>query len=278
MNTEPLMIRKSTHDFAMLIASQLAVAGLAGEVETHFLAEKQEVIPALRRGFLLPGSIPLPAVPVEMAGYPIEETDCFTWLGHMEQFATAHFGGGAQPGFLSRMFPLPARLPWKKVLPIFDPGLTNREMVDKALKSQGLSVGEYADVSGFSGSGSEGPRLWLVERSAVPTAAGGLPPKFAKQWFEGRQTRPLNLRAYGIGTALWYNIERKFLDPEAKTATWFPESGLPDGHVVACGYCGPADYEVWFSQNDRRCERGRYGFREAILRLPKNLEPCFFRF
>ncbi|TSC67416.1 MAG: hypothetical protein CEO19_225 [Parcubacteria group bacterium Gr01-1014_73] len=262
--TEPL-VRKSTHDLAFLIASQVASTNLTEEVERYFLAQKQEVSPALQRGFVLPGAIIPSAVPVEMIGYPIEETDCFLWFDHMEQFAERRFGMKIS---LREMFPLPSRLPWKQVLPIFNPGLTNREMVNKAFVSRKLVTPyESVDVMEYSGSGASVPCLYLTERSAKPTPATmGLPPKFAKHWFAGRQTAPLNLCGYGIGTSLLNEVEKQFLDPE--TWTWFPENTLSDGHV-AYGNYNPGYGKVKFNYNDSDCGLGGFGFREAIYLKPK---------
>src|SRR3989344_5666173 len=224
---------------------------LSPERVTYYRNNKREYVSALQRGFSLPWEINASAVPVQTAGYAIEETDCFPWLGHMERFAKEYFKTEI---VLRDKFTIPARLPFKNVLPIFDPGLSNREMVDKALKSQGLRV-EGTDVSQFSGAEAEGPRLWLVERSPKPTiGAMGLPPKFAKQWFSGRFTRPLNLRGYGIGTGLLYKVEKTFLDPDAATASWFPENLLLPGGCVAYGYYDPARGKVWFGDNVAGCE------------------------
>ncbi len=262
MPTEPL-IRKSTHDLAILFAGQVVSAQLSEEVESHFLAQKQEIIPALKRVFVLPGTIPLPAVPVELPGYPIEETDCFTWLGHMEQFARGRFGVEVN---LREQFPLPTRLPWKEVLPIFDPvGLTNRAMVDKALKAQELSVYEGTNLEEFTEATAEVSRLYLIHRSPSPTPGTmGLPPKFAKQWFSGRPTAPLHLRGYGIGNGLLYKVEKTFLDPRAKTASWFPGNIYLQGGSVAYGCYYPGDREVRFYGGDAGFEDASCGFREAI--------------
>ncbi len=238
-------------------------AGLPQEVIAFHREHKDQIIPAIRRGFILPGTIVPSAVPVETVGYPIEETDCFQWLGHMEKFAKDYFKAKVT---LRDVFPLPARLPWKQALPIFNPGLTNREMVDKALKSRKLSVYEYTDVMKF-GSGANMSCLCIIERSAKPTLATmGLPPKFAKHWFAGRQTVSLNLCNYGIGMSLRHEIEKEFLD--SQTVTWFPESTLSVGFVAYGGY-GPGFGGVEFGCRGSGCERGDFGFREAICLKPK---------
>jgi len=205
------------------------------------------------------------AVPVEMAGYPIEETDCFLWLDHMEQFAERCFGMKVA---LRKMFLFPSQLPWKQVLPIFKPGLTNREMVDKVFVSRKLITPyELVDVMKYSSSGASASRLYLTERSMKPTLATmGLPPKFAKHWFAGRQTAPLNLCGYGIGTSLCYEIEKQFLDPE--TWTWFPENTLSGGDV-AYGGCLPGLALVGFLCFDSSYEDDDFGFREVICLKPK---------
>ena len=163
------------------------------------------------------------ALSAEEVAYPIEETDCAVWLGHAEQFAEQSFGMKIN---LREMFPLPKRLPWERVLPIFDPaGLTNREMADKALKKQGLKVWEGTEVDEFTCATADASRLYLIERTPRPVPATmGLPPKWARHWFGGRQTLPLHLRGYGTGNGLLYKVEKTFLDPGAETATWFPEN------------------------------------------------------
>ena len=263
MSTEP-SIRKSTHDFAMLVAGQASSAGLSEEVECHSLAQKHEVTPAFKRGFLLPGTLPPPAVSVEVAGYPIEETDCIVWLSHAEQFVEQYFGMKVN---LREMFPLPTRLPWKQILPIFDPvELNNRQMVDKALKAQGLNVWEGTKVEEFTGATAGASKLYLIERTAKPVPATmGLPPKYARHWFSGRQTLPLHLRGYGIGTGLLYKVEKQFLDPQAATASWFPENTFPAGGGVAYGFYDPDYRKVHFLRSAAGDGDADYGFREAIV-------------
>lgn len=241
---------------------------LSLEEITHYRQKKGEIVPALQRGFVLPGAIPLQAVSVELTRYPIEETDCFEWLGHMEQFADQYFGSKVN---LRKMFTLPTRLPWKEVLPVFDPaGLTNRQMVDKALKAQGLQVYEGTDVQALTGATAEVSKLYLIERTAKPVPATmGLPPKYARHWFGGRQTLPLHLRGYGIGTGLLYKLEKKFLDHDATTASWFPENTFPADDHVAFGYYYPGRRMVYFSRGVAADEGANFGFREAIVLSPK---------
>lgn len=177
MSTEPTTIRKSTHDLAMLFASQIVAAQLPEEVEDYFLREKKEGVPAIRRALTLPGSIPPPACTAEPVGYKIDDTDLSEWLEKMQNFSAKFLSHSVN---LRESFPIPERLPWQKVLPIFDPGLTNRQMVDKALRSQGLDVYESTDVDKFTGAGAEEPKLYLTERTVEPMNACGLPPKYAR--------------------------------------------------------------------------------------------------
>lgn len=263
MPTEPLMIRKTTNDLAILVASQVHAAGLSEEVESHFLAQKQEVVPALKRGFVLPSAIPLSAYPVEMVGYPLEETDCFEWLNHAEQFTKDLYGLTMK---LRDKFTLPARLPWKQALPVFHLGLSHREMVDKTLKSQGIAIGEYVKIDALTlAEGTGVPHLGFIERSLTPTPGTmGLPPRFAKHWFSGRQTRPIDLSGYGSAVGLFYRVEKQFLD--SATATWFSENTLsmPDGDV-AYGYYNSYRGEVDFNAHDAGYEDGGWGFREEVV-------------
>ncbi|MSU55211.1 MAG: hypothetical protein EXS46_01560 [Candidatus Taylorbacteria bacterium] len=249
-------------DLLAMIVPHIRAAGTE-ECKHYLRGENRPQIPQrLKQTFALPGAIPVTAVPVETTGFPIEETDCIQWFDHMERFTKEHFGTEI---ILRDKFPLPARLPWKHVLPIFDPGFTNRDMVDKALKSRGLSVYEGTDVMKYCGSGTfDTPRLYLVERSITPTPATmGLPPKFAKHWFAGRQTHPLHLRGYGIGTSLWRGVEEQLLD-SGPTRTWFPENALPDGRV-AYGFFSPTYGDVWFRDYDAGHEADDMAFREAIV-------------
>ena len=222
----------------------------------------------LRREFTLPCAIPLPSVQDELVGYPIQETDCFQWFTHAETFATEQFGVTVN---LREAFPIPARLPWERILPIFIPaGLTHREMVNKALKSQGLSVSEGANVEEFTGaSGDADPHLYLTERTPEPKAGRRLPPKFADIYFEGRQTRPLNFCGYGIGTGLLYKMEKTFLDPCGRTVSWLPEHIHPSSRHVACACSLPSSQKVWFYCCDAGSECGNFAFREALLLSPK---------
>lgn len=254
-------LQKEQVDLLALAVPHFSAIGV-DECKHYLRTENRGSIPdVLRTGFVLPSAIPLRAAPVEMVGYPIEETDCLLWLDRMEQFAKDFFGKRIA---LRGAFPIPARLPWKNILPIFDPGLTNREMVDKALSGNKLAVWEGTNVDRFSGASAlPAPRLYLIERAPRPTEATmGLPPRFARNWFAGRQTRPLPLRTYGIGTSLWYKVEKKFLDPQ--TATFFTENTLPGG-CVACGRYFSGSRLVYFGADGAGYERDEYGFREAIV-------------
>ena len=245
-------------DLLAMVVPHMAVIG--EDERKHYLrTDNRDQIPvALKRGFVLPSAIVSSAVPVALEGYPIEETDCHIWLGHMQQFAEKYFGTKAKIGDI---FDLPLRVPWKNCLPILDPGLTDREMIDKALKARSITVYEEKDVMKFTGAGaSPRPQLHIIQRSLTPTEAGmGLPPRFHQKWFAGRQTRPLHRRAYGIATSLHHAIEKQFLDPQ--TFTWFTENRLSDGNVAYGDWFGGS---VGFSWNDPDDEGDGGGFREAI--------------
>lgn len=252
-------------DLLQLVVPHIVEVGL-DEAEFYTRNENRGKVPgALRRGFALPSAIVPNAVPVPLVGYPAVETDCFIWLGHMEKFAKQHFGVDVNLCQRAPMF-----LPWQQVLPIFDPGLTDREMIDKALKARGVQVYEEKDVMQFTGAQSSGPRLGFIERSLGPTEATmGLSPKFLKNWYAGRQTRPLDRRAYGIAASLFHKVEKKFLDPQ--TFTWFPENTLPlpGGEVARGSWCGVG---VGFYCNDPDCEGDCGGSREVIW-VPLKSQP-----
>ncbi len=251
-----------------LLALSIPHFGAIGVEECkHYLRTENRggISDAFRRGFVLPSAIIPSVAPFEAVGYPIGETDCLQWLGHMEKFAEKYFGVKVS---IRDMFPIPEKLPWNKILPVFNPGLTHREMMNKAFNSRTQPY-EYTDVMQYNGSCAMGTVLYLTERSLRPNEATmGMPPKFAKQLFTfaGHGTVPVNLCAYGIGTCLHHEVEKQYLDPE--TWTWFPENKLSGGYV-AYGRYDPSNGEVGFDCSDSGCERGRFGFREAICLKPK---------
>ncbi|PIQ92397.1 MAG: hypothetical protein COV70_00695 [Parcubacteria group bacterium CG11_big_fil_rev_8_21_14_0_20_39_22] len=244
----------------MLFASQIVAAQLPEEVEEYFLREKKEGVPAIRRALTLPGTIPPPAFTAEQPGFKIDDTDLPEWIGNMEKFSAKFLDHSVN---LRKSFPIPDRLPWQKVLPIFDPCLTNRQMVDNALKSQGLGVCESTDVDKFTGAGAEEPKLYLIERTVEPMSARSLPPKYAKLYFEGRMTRPIDLRRYGIGFGLYHDITGEYLDP--RTVTLFPENIYSPYGLVAYGSWCPDYRKVDFHRHDVVYGDAVFGFREAIV-------------
>ncbi|MDO8620470.1 MAG: hypothetical protein Q7R64_03940 [bacterium] len=258
-------LQKEQVNLLALTIPYFSVIG-AKEAKHYLRTENRGQIPrVLKRCFAIPSAIPPSAVPVEMTGYPIEETDCLEWIGHAEKFTEDHFGTKVN---LRELFPLPARFPWKHILPIFDPvGLTNRQMVSKGLKAQGLRVWESMNVQCLVRSTAEVSRLYLIERSQGPTLATmGLPPKYASHWFRGRQTVPLHLRGYGLGTGLLYRVKKTFLDSTGTTGSFFPEDTSRGSRVVAVGnYFPSAVGEVRFGRKKAYSADVRLGFREAIV-------------
>jgi len=119
-------------------------------------------------------------------------------------------------------------IPWTKVHAIFDPGLTNREMVTKALKGQNVGVHEEFDVTDYYGSQSRGRQtLYLINDSIRPDEdTMGLSPN--QLLATGKSY--LSLRGYGLAQARQKFLEREFLDPQ--TYTWFPENRLAGGSVA----------------------------------------------
>jgi hypothetical protein len=245
MSTEPT-IRKSTHDLAMLIASQVHAAQLPEDVERHYLKHKGEIATALNRGFILPELEPptqiiTPPTTIEI----VEEHDLDWWLAKAQEFAKLRFGVDVD---LRKRFVISTQLLWQNAIPVFDPGnLTNREMVDKVLKASSLSVYEEADVMNYTGSeADQGPTLHFIENSVRPNTD-----TMNKSPNQLRATGAnyLRMRGYGLAFALYKFAMGKHLDPE--TFTWFPEDRLPGGNVACgCWYGGKVRF-CWYSPDYR---------------------------
>ena len=143
---------------------------------------------------------------------------------------------------LRKRFAIPTILPWKNVIPVFDPGIiTNRDMVKRALRSQKLAVYEEADVMNYSGAqASKGPALYLIENSIRPNdGTMGMSPDQLVRTGEPY----LRLRGYGLAFAIRFFAKKDYLDPE--TFTWFPQDRLSGGEV-ASGRWHPASRGVRF--------------------------------
>ncbi len=185
------------------------------------------------------------------------------WLAKTEEFAEKHLGVRVN---LRERFAIPAELPWESAIPVFDPGaLTNRGMVDFALRAQGLAVWEEEDVMKYAGSeAGEAPTLHFINNSVTPDDdTMNLSPN------DLRATKKsfLRLRGYGLAFAVYYFATGKYLDP--KTFTWFPEDRLPGGSV-AHGAWDPARREVRFYWG---CAGYRSSDGGARVAMPVSLKP-----
>ncbi len=149
------------------------------------------------------------------------------------------------------VFDLPSEIPWKNVMVIYDPGLNNREAVEKTLQGQKLKVYEESDVMQYSGSSASSlPTLCIVENSLRPSEDTlGSNAKSPDQLnADGRNY--LDIRGYTLAFGQRYFISKDYLDPQ--TWTWFPKNRLPSGKV-AYGYWSPNPY----------CRRVRFDWRRA---------------
>lgn len=262
MLTEPTVptVRKSTHDFALLVAGNVCAAGLSPEVESHYLIYKEEVITALWRGFVFPRG---EAVAIEVSPsvvYKTADTDLDKWLDQAQKFTKKFLGVEVN---LRQQFVIPETIPWPSALPVFDPGnLTNRDMVTKALKGQSLDVYEEVDVMKYAGSeANKEPTLHFIANSVRPDAwtltSQGISPN---QLLETGKPF-LCLRGYGLAMALYHFAKSDYLDK--KTLTWFPKDRLADGSV-ALGYCSPDSRQVLFPWTSPGSRNSISGARVAI--------------
>ncbi|MEK9131749.1 MAG: hypothetical protein AAB447_02475 [Patescibacteria group bacterium] len=262
MNGIPLM---ETGDAKLVARGFLLGQKIAANVATSLNREEleywekhlPEIPDALRRGF---GLTEPEAPKVEAPRFAFADTNAAQAIKEAEDFAEQYFGH--RPDLL-KQFMMPETLPWKKeVIAVYDPGtLTNREAVEKALKSQKsiANIWEETDVTRYSGSEATGrPTLRFIERSARPTEdTMGLS---ADEMVATKRTF-LDLRGYVIAFATYFKATKGFLDSE--TWTRFPNNRLPDGKV-AHGYWHPGSSEVrfswYYSDNRDSC----IGAREAV--------------
>jgi len=198
-----------------------------------------------------------PPVIVSPTLFKASDTDLDYWLDQTQKFTKKHLGVEVN---LRERFAIPAELPWKSVLPVFDPGnLDNRGMVEKALKGLGLNVYEETDVMNYASSAMSGaPTLHLIENSIIPNAD-----TMGKSPNDLRETKKLylRLRGYGLAFALCFSAKKVWLD--SQTWTWFPEDRLSDGDV-ANGYWDPGYRKVGFDWSDPGDRRSSSGARVAM--------------
>ena len=94
------------------------VGSLTEDEITYWEQHLDEIPTAIRRGFILPGR-ETAAASVLSALYKASETDLDYWLDQTQKFAAKHLGITID---LRKHFDIPAELPWKSVIPVFDPG------------------------------------------------------------------------------------------------------------------------------------------------------------
>ena len=213
-----------------------------------------ELSSAIRRGFILPDQ---PVVQGPSAVTTDTEHTLDWWLDKTQEFAKTHLGVEIN---LRERFAIPAELPWKNVIPVFDPGtLTNRGVVEQALKALGLTVYEETDVMKYAGSEAlNAPTLHFIEDSVRPNAdTMNVSPNQLRK--TGKSY--LSLRGYGLAFAVYHFATGKHLDPE--TFTWFPEDRLSDD-MVASGDWRPDDRKVGFYWDYSGYRRSFGGARVAI--------------
>lgn len=160
--------------------------------------------------------------------FKVEYTNLAKAIADTEKFSWKVLGAKVN---ISQMFDLPKELPWKDVLVIYDPGLSNREAVEKALQSQKLAVYEESKVMEYSGSQANNqPTLRIIQNSLSPTENTlGSNAKSPDQLnTDGRNY--LDLRGYTLAFGLRYFIHSDHLDSE--TWTLFPKNLLLSGGVA----------------------------------------------
>lgn len=258
-----------TNDQISLLALSIPhFRAIGPEACTHYLrTENRSQIPeAFRRGFVVSNSSRSLAAPVECPSYPIEETDCLLWLDNAKRFTLDYFVGSQDD---LHQFELPPRLPWKQVLVIYNPGISNMKIYNGVRCHSGIDF-QMSDTSAdycWRTSLPSLPKLYIIERNPSPTpAAMGLPAKYALHWFGGRKTVPLPIGAYILGTSILNYVTGKFLDTE--TTTVFPNNLLPSSGPVVQALYDNEGSAISIKLGDATDDNPRFGFREAIVLDP----------
>ena len=159
---------------------------------------------------------------------------------------------------LREHFDFPTMLSWENVLIIFDPGLNNRQAVERSLQGQKLKVFEECPVEQYSGSeASAQPTVHIIENSLRPTEdTMGMSSNQLRA--DGRPYLPL--RGYALAFEQRFFTSKDHLDKE--TWTWFPENRLPCG--VAYGRWYPGSRELGFYWGDPGSSNSDDGARLAM--------------
>jgi hypothetical protein len=184
-------------------------------------------------------------------------TDLNFWLNKCQEFAKKYLGVEIN---LRERFVIPAELPWKSVIPVFDWGITNREAVQKALKDFGLTVWEEVDVMKYSGSSANGqPSLYLIQNSIQPDSDTMM--NMSPDQLVATKKNWLDLRGYALAFGVYHFATGEYLDPE--TITLFPNTRLAPGQV-AFGHWRPDSLKVRFSWRRSAGQDGDSGARLTI--------------
>ncbi len=182
------------------------------------------------------------------------------WMGKAEEFARRYLGTEANLG----SFNIP-ELPWGSAIPIFDPGLTNLEMLH-VLKAaipnyiNVLDVGRYSDVNLYSGfEANPSPSLCFIADSQAPDYDTM---DKSSEMLRGSPTKKwLTLREYGLAMALYRFATGTYLD--IKTHTLFPNN-YSHRRGVATGFWNEGYEQVWFSWTGKNESGFDFGARQAV--------------
>lgn len=234
MPTEPT-IRKSTHDLALLIASNVCAAQLSKSVEEYFLDNKEDVVPAICRGFVLPESVVVETSKLQIPDLTKTGKTFADWLEAREKI---HFFLTGEVIKLREIFEIPEEfLIRTDIMPAFRPvGATNREALDWKVKLgmkasfEEVGVEEYKDNTGPTK-----PQLLGIARSVRPDQDTLV--NNAKSPIDLRKIKIkedelwCNLFSYSDADNLHFLILGRHLDDE-ETWTWFIDTVLLGGRVA----------------------------------------------
>ena len=209
----PLAIRaynlglKAVPNFVNLTENQILY------YETHL----SELRKAVNRGFILPDhpqSTGRIASAIAAAGpYQAADTDLDHWLDWAQEFAAKHLETVID---LRKSFMIPATLPWRSAIPVFDPGwMSSALAIKRALIDLGQTVSAQENVMEYNGSGPAGkPTLCLIENSIQPNIESmGKSPKDLCQ----SGLLYLRLRGYVLAFSLFHFTTSTNLDEKSWT-------------------------------------------------------------
>lgn len=190
------------------------------------------------------------------SSFLLKDTDIDWWIENAQCFFKKHF---RMRGSLRKKFSFPLEVPWKSIVPVYEPAkMSNREAIE-FVKSFGIEVYEEDDVDRYNvDRTSKKPTLHFIENSSIPS---GDTVGFSPNYLRTLPVNYLNIRTYLIAFVFYREAVKECFDQ--KTFTWFPQNSL-FGNTVS-GFWSSFRKQIYLYVDDGdRFNDNRYGARIAI--------------